>query len=64
VIQKSQPDRILRPVAAARMLGVGKTKFYDLAKSKNFPRAVILGARARGYLERELDAWLTAQPRA
>ena len=31
------------------MLGVGKTKFYDLAKSENFPRAIVLGARARGY---------------
>lgn len=57
------PDRILRPAQAAAKLAVGKTSFYELAKHPTFPRAIILGRRARGYSERELDVWMTSQPR-
>jgi len=57
-------ERILRPKAAAQLVGVAKTRFYELAKTDGFPRPVILGARARGYMASELLAWLAAQPRA
>lgn len=59
----SKTDRILRPRAAWELLGVGKTKFYDFAKHDDFPRPIVLGSRARGYLQSELLAWLAAQPR-
>lgn len=57
-------DRILRPADAARKLSLGKTSFYELAKhDPNFPRAIVLGARARGYSENELDDWIATLPR-
>lgn len=59
-----QGDRILRATEAARKLGLGRTSFYTLLKEESFPRPIALGARARGYSERELDAWLSTRPRA
>ena len=58
-------DRILRAADALRKLGIGKTSFYELAKTDpTFPRPIVLSARARGYSEYELDLWLAARPRA
>jgi len=64
VQSKLEHDRILRPKAAAQLIGVAKTRFYELVKTDGFPRPIFLGARARGYLASELMAWLFAQPRA
>lgn len=60
----SRGDRILRASDAARKLGLGRTSFYTLLKEEGFPRPIALSARARGYSERELDAWLSTRPRA
>lgn len=62
--QPSKTFRIVRASNAPKKLGVGKTRFYQLTKSDRFPKPVVLGARARGYYEHELDEWLAAQPRA
>ena len=62
--QQSTTLRIVRASNASKKLGVGKTRFYQLTKSDGFPKPVVLGARARGYYEHELDEWLAAQPRA
>lgn len=63
--RKDYGDRILRAADAARKLSLGKTSFYDLAKNDpKFPRAIVLGSRARGYSENELDEWLATRPRA
>jgi predicted DNA-binding transcriptional regulator AlpA len=60
-----QPVRILRTAEAAKKLSLGKTSFYELQKNDpTFPRAIVLGERARGYSERELDVWLASRPRA
>jgi predicted DNA-binding transcriptional regulator AlpA len=49
---------ILRPRAAQKKLGIGHSQFYDLRrKDPTFPKFVILGERARGQFEHELDAW-------
>jgi len=54
--------QILRPKDARRKLGIGNTKYYDLNKTDpTFPKDVILGKRARGKLEHELDAWLESK---
>ncbi len=55
------PDRVLRTDEARLKLGVGKTTFYELNKRADFPRAIVLGERARGYSEIELEAWIEAQ---
>ncbi len=57
---------IVRTSLAHHVLGVGRTRFWQLARTEGFPRAVQLGAgaRARGYVVAELQHWLeTSAPR-
>jgi prophage regulatory protein len=54
--------QILRPKDSRKKLGVGNTKYYELKKKDpTFPKDVILGKRARGIFEHELDAWLESR---
>lgn len=54
---------ILRRRAVEARTGLSRTTIYDLANAGNFPKPVRLGARAVGWLESEVDAWLAAQVR-
>ena len=47
--------------SAAKRVGIGATLSWELEKRGLFPRAIPLGARARGYLVEELDSWLAAR---
>ena len=47
----------LRTREAARFLGVGRTKFWSLAREPDFPRPVVLGPRLRVWPRKELEAW-------
>jgi prophage regulatory protein len=52
---------ILRlPIVKART-GLSRSTIYQRVADGNFPKPVNLGARAVGWLEAEIDAWLTAQ---
>ena len=54
--------KILRPKAAIVKLGIGHTMYYELQKTDpSFPKDVILGIRARGKFDDELDAWLESR---
>jgi len=56
---------VLRPKDAIAKLGIGRTMYYELQKSDpTFPKDVILGERARGKFEHELDAWLESKREA
>ena len=50
--------------AAAEYVGIGKTACYELEKRGQFPRAIALGARSRGWLVAELDGWLSKRAAA
>lgn len=50
--------RILRLADVKRLTGLGKTSIYKLMSEGNFPRAVSLGARAVGWIVRDIRAWL------
>jgi len=53
---------VLRPKAQIAKLGVGRTLYYVLKKTDpTFPKDVILGERAVGKFEHELDAWLESR---
>lgn len=54
----SEPDRILRPVELARVLGVSRSTVYDLELRPDFPRRVRLSDRVSGWLWSEVRAWL------
>jgi predicted DNA-binding transcriptional regulator AlpA len=47
---------IIRPPAAWRRLGVGRSKFYSDFVRKGRLRSVKLGPRAVGFFDDELDA--------
>ncbi|MDG2938927.1 AlpA family phage regulatory protein [Bisgaard Taxon 10/6] len=58
--------RILRPKEVISKLGISKSTFYDWQneKSKNrykpdFPKPINLGVNSVGYLESEIDEFIT-----
>ena len=58
---------ILRLPAASGRIGLARSSIYDRLNPKSsrydptFPRPVPLGKRAIGFLEDEVEAWVTAQ---
>jgi excisionase family DNA binding protein len=54
---------ILRPKEAARRLGVGHTRFYELVNEGRL-RLVRLGERSVGVTEDELNRFIDALPAA
>jgi prophage regulatory protein len=63
---------IIRPTDCAKKLGCHICTIYDKLSSKSprhdptFPRPIRLGerARARGFIEEEVDAWIERQAAA
>lgn len=52
---------ILRLPQVLSKTGLSKSTLYARAARDEFPRPIRLGARAVGWLESEIDEWLTAQ---
>lgn len=52
------PDRILRKSEVLARTGLSRTSMYRLAQEGKFPRPLKLGARASGWLESEVSAWM------
>ncbi|MCP3669911.1 MAG: AlpA family phage regulatory protein [Gammaproteobacteria bacterium] len=61
--------KILRRSLARDTVGMRDSHFHDIQnpKSENFdptfPNPVLIGKRATGYFEHELDLWLQNRPR-
>jgi excisionase family DNA binding protein len=55
--------QILRPKEAARRLGVGHTRFYELVNEGRL-RLVRLGERSVGVVETELNQFIAELPDA
>lgn len=51
--------RILRLNEVMDKTGLKKTSIYKLINNKAFPEALALGERAVGWLESEIDSWIT-----
>ncbi|KTD58799.1 Helix-turn-helix domain protein [Legionella sainthelensi] len=49
---------LLYPKQAQKLLGVGTTKFYELIKSPNFPKAKNPLGKRPMYLREELENWV------
>jgi prophage regulatory protein len=49
-----------RPQVQAR-IGLSRSTLYDRIRAGTFPAPVSLGGKAVGWVESEVDAWLTAQ---
>ena len=46
-----------------RLLGIKRTKFYELLKRSEFPQAIDLGGTSRVWFFSEVLCWLSKQPR-
>lgn len=54
---------ILRRKQVEARTGLSRSTIYDRIKAGTFPSPISLGAKAVGWIESEIDAWLTAQIR-
>ena len=53
--------RIIRLNEVINRTGLGKTSLYKFIKAKTFPHPIALGERAVGWVEAEVDQWITAR---
>jgi prophage regulatory protein len=58
---RSAPIRILRLAQVIDMTGLGKTKIYELQAQGSFPKSVRITAHTVGWVEQEVQAWLTGR---
>jgi prophage regulatory protein len=52
---------ILRLKQVKARTGLARSTLYERIKAGGFPRQVSLGARAVGWLESDVEAWIAAQ---
>jgi len=55
------PNRILRLPQVCKMTGLRRSFLYELQSERRFPQSIKLGARAVGWLECEIQAWISAR---
>lgn len=51
--------RILRKPEVLAKTGMGNTTLYARIKAGDFPQPVPISARMRGWVEEEVDAWIS-----
>jgi prophage regulatory protein len=56
--------KFLRLPEVLGIIGISRSKLYADIKAGTFPPPVNLGARAVGWLNTEIDAWIMAQANA
>jgi prophage regulatory protein len=57
---KQEKLTILRRKQVEARTGLSRSTIYLRIQEGSFPRPINLGARAVGWLENEIEAWLTA----
>lgn len=56
---RTEPIRILRLAQVIQATGLGKTKIYELQASGQFPMRVQIATHSVGWVEEEVQAWLS-----
>ena len=56
--------RIIRLPHVESLIALRKTAIYEMMKAGDFPRPVVLGPRARGWIEGEVLSWIAARASA
>jgi len=51
-------ERILRLPAVKDRTGLSRSSVYEKIAAGDFPKPISLGARAVGWLESDIDAWI------
>ncbi|MCT7943144.1 helix-turn-helix transcriptional regulator [Shewanella holmiensis] len=50
--------KVLRLKEVMRLTGLARSTVYDYIAKKQFPKPIILGQRAVGWLEHEIQDWI------
>ena len=58
------PASILRRPQVEARTGLSRSTIYARIQDGTFPRSILLGARAVGWLEHEIDGWLDQRIKA
>jgi prophage regulatory protein len=53
--------RILRLPDVIKRVGLKRASIYGAIANGGFPEQIVLGSRAVGWVEQEIDAWLAAR---
>ena len=56
--------RVLRLREVLERVGLSKSTLWRLIKARQFPRPINLGPRAVGWIEEEVDEWISSRTRA
>jgi len=54
-------NKIIRLPATIQKTGLSRSTIYSLLKAGKFPQRIQLSARSMGFLESEIDEWLSAK---
>ena len=60
MIYDNERPRILRLTEVTKTTGLSRSTIYELMKAKNFPQSLKLGLRSVGWVQSEIDAWVTS----
>lgn len=60
VAQLATPLSILRRRQVEARTGLARSTLYDRIRAGTFPAPISLGAKAVGWVEAEVDAWIAA----
>jgi prophage regulatory protein len=60
----TETTRILRLPDVKNRTGLSRSTIYALVKNDCFPKYISLGVRSVGWVEREVEAWITSRVNA
>jgi prophage regulatory protein len=55
------PHTIIKLPEVQRQTALSRTEIYRKIQANNFPSPIKLGLRASGWVEKEIQDWITAQ---
>lgn len=56
-------EKVLRLPAVKDRTGLSRSSVYEKIATGHFPKPISLGARAVGWLESDIDAWIASRIR-
>lgn len=54
-------DKVIRLKAAKDWTGLSRSTIYAMMKSGEFPKSILIGSRAIGWLESDIKDWVDAR---
>jgi prophage regulatory protein len=54
-----RPERVLRLKQVLERVGLGRSRIFELVKEGGFPRQIRLSLRAVGWLESDVEKWIS-----